>query len=455
MEQQQNGVKKNSTLTDDSSPNPDGLELDISYKHPFSIVLSDFLDGMEDLREAIYLSIPSVGKQQVAEIKKLNKEISKYEDSKGELQIPESDPHAASNIMLSVQRFTRVVKSNAVEVLERSLFVGLFSQYDIFIGNLLKALYIHKPELYRNISREISLSDLLEFDNLDAVKNDMLEKEIDSFKRESYIVQFETLEKKFGLPLKKFDEWSEFVELGQRRNLMTHTGGIVSEQYILQCEREGHKFDKRPTVGSKLGLGEPYFLRSINILSKIAFMLVHTLWRKLAPNEFEIADQCLNLNIFNLLTSKNWDLAAQFGYFSLTPAIYKSSKEVEIRIRVINTAIALTQINKTKEAFALLDKFDWSASIREFKLANAILRGKITEACQMMISIGKKGEILEQLAYHQWPLFYKFCDSKEFQETYFLIYGIPFINKTAENTVPTSNIGKEPTPQKPRKILKQ
>lgn len=425
------------------SPTPLDMLVDIKQhasEHTLSVILHSFLDGMNDLREAIYISMPSIGKEQSAEITKIEKELAKYEDSDGKMHLPESDPHSASKMLNAIDRFSRIAKSNAFEVLERSLFVGLFSQYDVFMGSLLKALYALKPDLYKGISREISLSDLLEFDSLEAVKNDMLEKEIDSFKRESYIVQFETLEKKFSLPLRKFEEWSEFVELGQRRNLMTHTGGIVSDQYLFLCEREGYKFTERPAVGSKLDLGSKYFERSIAILSKISFMLVHTLWRKIAPSERGLADRVLSDNIYELLKTKNWLLAADFGRFSLSPIMLMDSIEMDIRIRVVNTAIALTRLKREKEALSLLDKFDWSACIREFKLADAILRGKNSEACQIMISIGKKGELIDQLAYHQWPLFYKFCDIKEFQDAYYSIYKIPFIEKSTQSSAVHSNM---------------
>ena len=169
-------------------------------------------------------------------------------------------------------------------------------------------------------------------------------------------------------------------------------------------------------------------------------MLVHTLWRKIAPRKREIADRVLSDNIYELLKTKNWLLAADFGRFSLSQIMLADSRDMDIRVRVVNTAIALTRLKKEKEAFSLLDKFDWSACIREFKLADAILRGKNAEACQIMISIGKKGELIDQLAYHQWPLFYNFWDIKEFQDAYYFIYKIPFIEKSTQSSAARSNM---------------
>ena len=61
------------------------------------------------------------------------------------------------------------------------------------------------------------------FQNLDDVKKDMLEKEIDSFRRESYIEQFLELERKFEIKtLRAFPEWVRFVEISQRSVSVGH-----------------------------------------------------------------------------------------------------------------------------------------------------------------------------------------------------------------------------------------
>jgi hypothetical protein len=52
-------------------------------------------------------------------------------------------------------------------------------------------------------------------------------------------------------------------------------------------------------------------------------------------------------------------------------------------------------------------------------------------AARLMIEIGKKGELLDQLQYHRWPLFEEFRGRVEFQNAYESIYGIPFRDKVS------------------------
>jgi len=85
------------------------------------------------------------------------------------------------------------------------------------------------------------------------------------------------------------------------------------------------------------------------------------------------------------------------------------------------------------EAVDLLDREDWSAAIRDFRLANAVLKANYEEATKIMRGIGKAGELVNQLAYHQWPLFNEFRDQPEFQKAYEKIYGIPFMRKVSQD----------------------
>jgi len=65
------------------------------------------------------------------------------------------------------------------------LFTQLFAEFDAYIGDLLKVTYLKDEKLLKGISREITLTDLLDFEDLTAVKRAMLDKEIDTFRRDS------------------------------------------------------------------------------------------------------------------------------------------------------------------------------------------------------------------------------------------------------------------------------
>lgn len=204
---------------------------------------------------------------------------------------------------------------------------------------------------------------------------------------------------------------------------------MVSDQYLLVCEREGHKFGSRPTIGKPLGVNFEYFNNAIRLLSKVGLMLAYTLWSKVFPNETELLHNALNDTIYLCLQQKRWKFIAEVEDFVLGEQMRKNISEINYRIRIINTAIGLKFSGDDKACEKLLQSVDWSASYRDFKLAIAVLSEQFGEAVQLMKSIGRSGEIIEQTAYHTWPLFTRFREHPEFYEAYFAVYGEPFAEK--------------------------
>jgi hypothetical protein len=266
----------------------------------------------------------------------------------------------------------------------------------------------------------------------------MLEKEIDTFRRDSYVDQFTSLERKFNITLKKFDEYPEFIELSQRRNIFTHNDGVVSEQYLSVCEREGWKFPRRPAAGDMLQVDIDYFGRALRVMSKVGFMLAHTLWAKVFPKEHDQLHESMNDRIYQCLEHKRWRVAAELGTFALSEPMRKGITEISLRLRTINTAIGLKFADREDDARRILNSGDWTASYRDFKLAILILEEKYDDAIGVMLSIGKFGEILEQSSYYTWPLFHKFRERPEFYSTYEKIYGEPYATQIPTDGKTTS-----------------
>ncbi|WP_150668174.1 hypothetical protein [Pandoraea anhela] len=110
----------------------------------------------------------------------------------------------------------------------------------------------------------------------------------------------------------------------------------------------------------------------------------------------------------------------------------KGADELNIRIRSINLAIAYKKSQKTDECLRVLKSCDWTASIRDFKLAVAVLKDEYETAADLMRQIGKSGELVHQGAYHDWPLFSDFCDRDEFFKAYLDVYGHDYHAKRDE-----------------------
>lgn len=402
-------------------------------KHPLAEALGDFMQRIDDIAFAVRVMVPASGEILNTRIKKTKKS---FDDAKIKIQTGSASEasHAGAAIIEASHEFDRLYRSKLPEVVARSLFVNLFSEYDYFFGLILKEFYNRRPDLLASLSKQISFEELMKFQNIDSVKESVLESELDSIRRESYVDQFNILQKKFGLPLTKFQDWALFVEAAQRRNLMVHCGGHVSEQYLQACDAVGYKFDERPKPTDRLEINKEYFERAANLVARVGFMLTHTLWRKVLPSEGEQANNELNDQVYRLLCAKRWKIAAELGTFSLAEPILNGTTDIQHRIRLCNTAIALKNLKRIVEMRNLLGALDWSASIRDFRLAVCVLEDKFDQAATLMIQIGRKGELVHEVAYHQWPLFAGFRESDEFQKAYEEVYGYPFYLKAEEST---------------------
>lgn len=396
-------------------------------KHGIHIVLRGYLDSLRSIRETAGIVLPHLAGWMEKEIAGAEKLIDHYMPAGIRPDGIEFE-NARDFVEFSgaLQKWDRLQEDRSLPLLSRSLFMQLFCEFDAFTGNLLKQVYLKNFDLLKGISREISLVDLLECKDIESASHAMLEKEIESFRRDSYIEQFAQLEKKFSLQLRKFPEWPQFVEFSQRRNLFAHNDGIVSDQYIAVCRREGCALEDDVAVGVQLSVSPVYLANSLRVMSKIGYMLTHTLWRKIFPKEVEKVHDSLNAILYDCLEEKRWRTAADIGEFALTEPMKRELKEVDLRVRLVNTAIAKKFSGDEAGAHGLLASVDWTASYRDFKLALLVLHDRFDEAITLMREIGKSGEMLGQSGYHTWPLFERFREREEFYAVYEEIYGEPY-----------------------------
>ncbi|NMB41833.1 MAG: hypothetical protein GX996_07850 [Firmicutes bacterium] len=104
------------------------------------------------------------------------------------------------------------------------------SQFDVLVGQLLRSVYFAKPALLNSSESKLTVSEIFEYDSFDEVKNYFIGEEVTSLLRKSHPKQFDWLENKLSMELRKgLDIWPCFVEVTQRRSLLVHTDGICRQ----------------------------------------------------------------------------------------------------------------------------------------------------------------------------------------------------------------------------------
>lgn len=404
--------------------------IDVASENPIARTINKYIHALKDTEYCAISYVPlavEFKEQQLLEAKKEINELKELIEKDGADKIP-----AIKKSVKLIEKVNRLDKFKPYDVIENSLFMYIFSSFDCFVGEVLADIYRKKPELFNAINTTVPVNEILKYKTFDELKESVLMNDIESFRRNSYIEQFKELENRLGLELRKFNRWPHFIEAGQRRNIMTHCGGVVSEQYIKVCSKEGYVFDPPMKVGDELRVGAKYFLGSCDLMMEVGLKLGQTLWRKIFPEEIEEADKHMTSVIYDNLCMENWKRAEVYGEFACGQK--KVSNDLRHRMDVINYAIALKYGGKYDEAKKKLKEMDWTGCLSDFMLAEAVLMERYEEAARIMKLIGKKGVLITEPSYHMWPVFREFRVTEIFLETYENIYGHPFIEILKEVT---------------------
>lgn len=305
--------------------------------------------------------------------------------------------------------------SLALGIISNSLFVSLISRYDAFLSGCLKEIFKIETDIPNGFKRTVCFLDIANKESVEDIKNDIIEKEIQELLREDHLSQLEYLEDKLKIIIKDAPLIEKtFLEITERRNLIVHCDGVVSEQYMKKCKPLDIK------IGDKLTIQPEYLISVYKCLYELSVKLTHTLWRKLLKNELEQADSELHKLCFDLIDNKSFVLADNLLVFALEQK--NIFDEIFKNLNTVNAALSKYLQNNKQEAQNIINSRDWSASGDNYKLACAILNDDYKEAYKIMLKIGNKNELVDETSYRSWPLFLKIRKEDEFKKTYKKIF---------------------------------
>ena len=313
----------------------------------------------------------------------------------------------------------------AVDILPKSALVALVSQFDAYLGRLIRLILIVRPELLNASEKSMPFAELIRFPDMNSAREYILEKEVESVLRLSHVEQFAWLENKLSMPLREgLESWSAFVEITERRNLIVHTDSIVSSQYLAVCKRHNVPLHKNCTTGTQLAVTARYYRTAVEHIYEIGVKLAQVIWRKILPKQLDQAEKNLQHVTYALLEQERYTLARILLEFA-TITLKKHASEEYRLMHIVNLAIAYKWTGESERASKVLRKIDWSATGDRFKLPVAVLNDDREKVFWLMDRIGSNGEV-PQMAYKSWPVFRGLREDREFLSTYERIFHEPY-----------------------------
>lgn len=335
-------------------------------------------------------------------------------------------------------KYTRLLRRNrkallAQTLVPRGLFVALVSQFDAYVGALVKNFFRLRPEIVDASGKSLTFSELAKFNSLEAARDFMVEKEIDVLLRESHADQFDWLEKKFSIVLRKdLPAWPVFIEVTERRNLFVHTNGVVSRQYLEVCAKHSCQLHDGIRIGESLPLTREYLSAAYQCLFELGVKLGQVLWRKQAPDQISKADGNLILITYALVNDGRYQLARELLDFAV--ALPRHSAE-DLRLRfVVNLAQTYKWMGDQKKCKEVVDAEDWTAMNLKFQLAHAVLTDNFADAISIVTQIGTSESELDKHSYREWPLFKEFRKCPDFILLFERIFGEPLNKVVVQET---------------------
>ena len=394
-----------------------------SLQHPIDTLLQRFVKQSDSLEEMLPLTMMIVGAafkvadEKYQKIIEENRLRTERKDEVTVVYVPAEHSHRFGKLSNR-----RVLSGIASSNIPRVFLVSLISHFDSLVGGLLRTLFKQRRELLNASERSLTFKELSEFDSIEDAWEFNIEKEIEAVIRKSHLEQFEWIEQKFKIQLRKdLPSWPVFLEVTERRNLFVHCDGVVSSHYLRMCKDHDFPMCEHIKAGAKLEVTRDYFRRAHECIMEIGIKLCHVLWRKLDSGSRDTADRSLNNVCLQLLTDARYRLATNLLDFG-AETLKTHSSEQNRRIFVINRVQAYKWSGEAEKASALLCGEDWTACGLNFQLAVAVLRDEFAKAADLMRVIGPNTSPAKD-SYLEWPLFKEFRKTDIFKSTFEEVFG--------------------------------
>ena len=336
----------------------------------------------------------------------------------------------------------------AFQLILPTYVVSAVSIFDSFLAGLIRCIYNLKPELLLDSNMTFFYRDLVKYDTLKEVKKTIIDATIDKLFRDSHTEQIAWIEKSIDInTLRKFSGWSNYIELTERRNLFVHSDGVVSSQYINECQKAGYNVDNI-SIGSRLSADKMYFDQSYNLLYEMAIMLTQILINKLYIGKYSEdtseRDNILITCVFDLIVDKHYEIAINVSNFACESKSFKRNHKDKAFIE-LNLAQAYKWSGNSAKCKNLLDSMDDSIMINDLKIPKLTLEDNFAAVYPLMVSVGDRSEILKKESYRDWPIFKEIRKEKEFVDTFKMIFNEDLVESNTTIKVETSD---DPTSEK-------
>ena len=289
----------------------------------------------------------------------------------------------SQRVAKSLGKTSQLLKTAAV--MRRSALTALVSEYEAFMADLLALAISIRPEVFIDDEARISLKDIADYSSLEELKEAHIKQRLEDFLHKSSHKQvLQWIGEKFGVNLLSDTKLvAEFVEVCQRRHLISHAGSKVNKRYIRICKESGCRDDQILSLGESVAIDRKYLRRATARVYQVGFFTLHLLWQKLLADT-EGSDRSVLACSHDFLENDLTKMARRLTHFSLSRKKDRPHNRTHAYL-VINEAQShkfdpeLEDEVKAKSVEEALSQRDWSDSSPIVDLVLACLRNEFED----------------------------------------------------------------------------
>ena len=322
----------------------------------------------------------------------------------GKIEIDLDEPTAMQ--VLGHQRAIGKVKEE-VRLLHESSLMALTSRSEWLIAQLVHLFFNTYPSAAGMSEPFFSLDTLASLQTIEDARELLIDHKVESLMRQTFDEWLQFFKAKPGLGMSYIEPDRERIaEIFKRRNIIVHNGGRVNRIYLQEVEEPLRKGVK---LGDTLEITPDYLNTAVDVIEHQFVLLAAELWKKLTPEEDDRATLLLRISV-ERLRERKWLIARGLSYFVMND----KTRSEDSRLRgQINYWQSFKWAGEYDLIRADVEKSDFSAKNRTFRLAYAAIRDDFDSFFKLLPVVINSGE-LKQEYLMEWPLFQGVRERPEF-----------------------------------------
>jgi hypothetical protein len=306
--------------------------------------------------------------------------------------------------MNSLIRFQRQTKAYS-----DSFILSLVARYEAMVADVVRAALRKQPRIYISSGTTVSAVDVIDAQDIAAIKERIIEDKLDGLLRQSHDQLVLDFLSKLKIEAPPVQLMNDFKEICERRNLITHAGGVVNSRYISNVVAAGGKEKDLQSVGETLESTESYIMTANARTSLLGFWIIYCVWMKLYPDQVDLVFEDLNNAIHEFLVFGFTKMARRLCEFALSHRVVIS--EVTRAYIIVNLALSfhleedLSESERKNGVRDALARRDWTIVNPRLSLALCCIHEEFDIMGRRIDEAVQDGVGMEQFS--TWALFSK------------------------------------------------